>query len=174
MTTGNTVQQLLKYFRFLTSATNQHGVHSPFVYAYVTKCLYKKKPYRTSKSMKVLLKSTAYFNVERIRFLGDDGLCKALVLENFPNIEMVSEAADIVFLPKNAPYGSVKDFLSHENAKHNDTMLFYDAPHGSPQNEAIWQALKAHRKVTVTIDMFYCGAVFFRREQAKEHFKIRI
>ncbi|SIS89618.1 hypothetical protein SAMN05421766_104712 [Zobellia uliginosa] len=124
--------------------------------------------------MKVLLKSTAYFNAERIRFLGDDGLCKALVLENFPNIEMVSEAADIVFLPKNAPYDSIKDFFSHENAKHNDTMLFYDAPHSSPKNEAIWQTLKAHQKVTVTIDMFYCGAVFFRREQAKEHFKIRI
>ncbi len=31
-----------KYFQFLLKSSNQHGVHSPFVYQLVTKCLYKK------------------------------------------------------------------------------------------------------------------------------------
>ena len=32
------------YSQFLRKATNQHGVHSPFVYTFVTKCLYRKTP----------------------------------------------------------------------------------------------------------------------------------
>jgi hypothetical protein len=37
-----------------------------------------------------------------------------------------------------------------------------------------WEEIKTHPKVTVTIDTFYWGLVFFRNEQPKEHFKIRV
>ena len=37
--------QILSYFRFLLSSTNQHGVHSPFVFNLVTKCFYDKSKY---------------------------------------------------------------------------------------------------------------------------------
>jgi hypothetical protein len=37
-----------------------------------------------------------------------------------------------------------------------------------------WQTIKAHPKVSVTIDTYQWGMVFFRKEQAKEHFTIRI
>ena len=36
------------------------------------------------------------------------------------------------------------------------------------------ELIKKHPKVTVTVDLFYFGIVFFRKEQAKEHFKIRV
>ena len=37
-----------------------------------------------------------------------------------------------------------------------------------------WHIIKQHPKVTVTIDIFHLGIVFFRKEQAKEHFTIRL
>ena len=37
-----------------------------------------------------------------------------------------------------------------------------------------WAQIKQHPKVTVTVDVFYYGFVFIRKEQQKEHFKIRI
>jgi len=40
--------------------------------------------------------------------------------------------------------------------------------------EEAWHYIKEHSKVTVTIDTFQWGIVFFRREQEKEHFIIRV
>lgn len=37
-----------------------------------------------------------------------------------------------------------------------------------------WTIIKDHPKVTVTVDTFNWGLVFFRKEQLKEHFKIRV
>nr|WP_321222994.1 class I SAM-dependent methyltransferase [uncultured Psychroserpens sp.] len=37
--------QILQYIKFLFKSTNQHGVHSPFVYDLVTKCFYDKTIY---------------------------------------------------------------------------------------------------------------------------------
>ena len=36
--------QIVAYFKFLVTSTNQHGVHSPFVFHLVTKCFYDRKP----------------------------------------------------------------------------------------------------------------------------------
>jgi len=38
--------------------------------------------------------------------------------------------------------------------------------------EEAWEIIKKHSKVSVTIDTFQWGIVFFRAEQEKEHFII--
>jgi predicted O-methyltransferase YrrM len=55
----------------------------------------------------------------------------------------------------------------------NDTVWIFDDIHWSVDMEAAWEAIKNHPKVTVTIDTFQWGLVFFRTEQEKEHFTIR-
>ena len=37
--------QFIQYFKFLLKSTNEHGVHSPFVYNLVTTCFYDKTNY---------------------------------------------------------------------------------------------------------------------------------
>ena len=39
--------------------------------------------------------------------------------------------------------------------------------------EEAWEIIKKHPKVTVTIDTFQWGIVFFRSEQVKEDFIVR-
>jgi len=55
----------------------------------------------------------------------------------------------------------------------NDSVWIFDDIHWSPEMEEAWEAIKSHPKVTVTIDTFQWGFVFFRYEQEKEHFVIR-
>ncbi|MDD5149575.1 MAG: class I SAM-dependent methyltransferase [Flavobacterium sp.] len=56
----------------------------------------------------------------------------------------------------------------------NETVWIFDDIHWSPEMEAAWEIIKTHPKVTVTIDTFQWGLVFFRKEQEKEHFVIRV
>ncbi|MFV8336722.1 O-methyltransferase [Flavobacterium sp. RSP29] len=55
----------------------------------------------------------------------------------------------------------------------NQTLWIFDDIHWSPEMEEAWEIIKKHTKVTVTIDTFQWGLVFFRKEQPKEHFVIR-
>lgn len=56
----------------------------------------------------------------------------------------------------------------------NESIWIFDDIHWSKEMEEAWKIIKTHPKVTVTIDTFQWGLVFFRREQPKEHFVIRI
>jgi predicted O-methyltransferase YrrM len=55
----------------------------------------------------------------------------------------------------------------------NETVWIFDDIHWSSDMEQAWEIIKTNAKVTVTIDTFQWGIVFFRREQEKEHFVIR-
>ncbi len=56
----------------------------------------------------------------------------------------------------------------------NDTVWIFDDIHWSEEMESAWLTIKNHPKVSVTIDTFQWGLVFFRKEQPKEHFIIRV
>jgi predicted O-methyltransferase YrrM len=56
----------------------------------------------------------------------------------------------------------------------NETVWIFDDIYWSSEMEDAWRIIKNHPKVTVTIDTFQWGLVFFRREQPKEHFTIRV
>ena len=56
----------------------------------------------------------------------------------------------------------------------NDSVWIFNHIHWSPEIEEAWEIIKKHPKVTVTIDTFQWGIVFFRKEQSKEHFVIRL
>ena len=54
----------------------------------------------------------------------------------------------------------------------NDSVWIFDDIHWSAEMEEAWGIIKNHPKVSVTIDTFQWGIVFFRAEQKKEHFII--
>ena len=56
----------------------------------------------------------------------------------------------------------------------NDSVWIFDDIHWSPEMEEAWKTIQDCPMVTVTIDTFQWGLVFFRKEQPKEHFVIRI
>ena len=56
----------------------------------------------------------------------------------------------------------------------NESIWIFDDIHWSDDMEEAWEIIKNHPKVTVTIDTFQWGIVFFREEQKKEHLAIRV
>ncbi len=56
----------------------------------------------------------------------------------------------------------------------NNSVWIFDDIHWSKDMEEAWKIIQNHSKVTVTIDTFQWGIIFFRREQKKEHFVIRV
>lgn len=241
----NSLSSLYNYFIYKFKSTNEHGVHSPFVFDLVTNVVYNNKDYYCYKTIeaqrKILLDSTAvagslrvgelakkmldekyskllfrlvnYFQPnsivlitdelgidtayvasvsERLKvfsFQGDKELqkitasnLKQLKLKNVTSLEEPS-----IGLPNMLKQLDILDFVViHQKTKEEVLSVFYQCLEnankstvfvisnvGLPEISGAWEEIKNNNQVTVTIDLFYMGIVFLRKEQVKEHFLIR-
>jgi len=57
---------------------------------------------------------------------------------------------------------------------HNDSIFIFDDIYWSKRMQQAWNEIKNNHLVTVTIDTYYWGIVFFRKEQKKQHFTIKV
>jgi len=256
------VFQIIEYIKFLLKSTNQHGVHSPFVYDLVTKCFYDKTQYeaysklsdyraalldnkqsikitdfgsgsrvfksnlraintiaKTSgtplKRAQLLFRIVNYLKPQNILELGTSlGLAtqamalghpesSVISVEGCPNISTVAqqqlddgniknvtlktgEFETIIPKLKNQHHNLTffdgnhsKDATLHYfnaliDTVDNDSVFIFDDIHWSKDMLEAWENIKNHPKVTVTINTFFWGFVFFRKEQPKENFNIRL
>jgi predicted O-methyltransferase YrrM len=57
---------------------------------------------------------------------------------------------------------------------HDDAVFIFDDIHWSPEMEETWSAIKSHPSVTCSIDLFFVGFIFFRKEfKETQHLRIR-
>lgn len=89
--------------------------------------------------------------------------------------ELTQENWDLIFFDghhsKEATLSYFKMLLP---TAHNDSVFIFDDIYWSKGMTEAWEIIKDHPQVTVTVDTFNWGLVFFRKEQVKEHFKIRV
>ncbi|MDP4265944.1 MAG: class I SAM-dependent methyltransferase [Bacteroidota bacterium] len=55
----------------------------------------------------------------------------------------------------------------------NESIMIFDDIHWSDEMEQAWNEIKNHPDVTVSIDLFHLGLVFFKKELSKQNFIIR-
>lgn len=55
----------------------------------------------------------------------------------------------------------------------NDSLFIFDDIYWSSEMTQAWEYVKNHPQVTLTVDLFWIGLVFFRKEQEKENFTLR-
>ncbi|MVM32890.1 SAM-dependent methyltransferase [Spirosoma sp. HMF4905] len=78
---------------------------------------------------------------------------------------------DFVFFDANHRYEpTIRYFETCLTNIHNDTVFVFDDIHWSAEMEEAWAYIKAHPYVSVTVDLFWVGLVFFRQEQPKQDF----
>ena len=82
---------------------------------------------------------------------------------------------DFVFIDGNHQKQATLDYFHWSLPKvHEGCMLIFDDIYWSEGMKEAWAEIKAHPEVTITVDLFWIGLVFFRKGRLKEHFKIKI
>ena len=93
--------------------------------------------------------------------------------EVLPDILNKMEQVDFVFFDGNHRKGPTLNYFRQCLEKANEKSVFiFDDIYWSPEMTEAWEEIKKHEQVTVSLDLFYMGIVFFRKEQVKEHFII--
>ncbi len=81
---------------------------------------------------------------------------------------------DFVFLDGDHKYQSTINYINQLLPNLAETsILIMDDIHWSPEMDKAWQYVKQLPQVTVTIDIYRMGLVFFHKGQSKEHFTLR-
>tara|TARA_B110000091_G_scaffold204168_1_gene238529 strand:- start:585 stop:1127 length:543 start_codon:yes stop_codon:yes gene_type:complete len=150
------------------------------------------------KKPKLILKVIDYFKPTNTLEIGNSlGLVASVIKISQPNatdttIANTSETADFaenlfsknqVKATNNKPFdlvffnstgkATLSCFESCLSSVHNETFFIFKDLYSSKEMRTTWAKIKQHPEVTVTVDVFYYGFVFIRKEQQKEHFKIR-
>jgi predicted O-methyltransferase YrrM len=88
--------------------------------------------------------------------------------------ELKSNTQDLIYFDGNHQKQATLDYFELLlSSITNESVWIFDDIHWSSEMEEAWEIIKTHPQVTVTIDTFQWGFVFFRKEQEKEHFVIR-
>ena len=81
---------------------------------------------------------------------------------------------DLVYFDANHRYEpTVRYFETCLPLITNDSVFIMDDIYWSEEMTQAWEYIKTHPRVTVTVDLFWIGLVFFRQEQVKENFVLR-
>ena len=82
---------------------------------------------------------------------------------------------DLAFVDGNHRKKPTIQYFEQLLAKSTESSVFiFDDIHWSKEMEEAWEYIKQHSAVTLTIDLFFIGIVFFRKEQkVPQHFTIR-
>ena len=171
------------YRNFLLKSSSAHGVHSPFVYDLVSLCLRKKRD--TALLYNELVSGfPKIFRAKHIRILNH--IISYLEIKNYahfcesehnidklPSIELLAKTkhpkADLIYLP-------VENFNLHHSTLlieglKNNGVLIIENPYSNPE---VWETIKQHHESHIVVDTYFFGLLFNRKQQAKEHFFIRL
>lgn len=94
--------------------------------------------------------------------------------EQLPNFLKNTDTLHFVFFDGNHQQQATINYFNQCVEKvHNDTLFVFDDIHWSDEMTSAWEQIKNHPQVTITIDLFFMGFVFFRKQETKQHFLIR-
>lgn len=119
---------------------------------------------------------TASIAQENFRKLGADNI--QIKVGDFdvllPEVIAGMSELDFLFVDGNHRKSATLDYFYQCLPKvHDGSLLIFDDIYWSQGMKEAWEEIKSHSSVTVTVDLFYIGLVFFKNNQAKENFRIR-
>ncbi len=84
------------------------------------------------------------------------------------------ERVDLVFFDANHQYEPTLRYFNRCLSKaHENSCFVFDDIYWSKGMKQAWEEIKAHPEVTLSLDFFQIGIVFFRKKQPKQEFVLR-
>lgn len=156
---------MFDYLFFLLKSSNQHGVHSPYVFNYLTKGLYqKRKKYKKldSKAERLVLSTIDYFSITKIKCVNEDVARK--IERFFPKIGINEKLPyyDLIIVD------SFSDSLPYFKKSNNETLIIIL----NPNRKRINKYLKS-KEFTLVIDFYHVLFLHNRKEQLRQNFFLR-
>ncbi|PID68052.1 MAG: hypothetical protein CR968_03495 [Flavobacteriia bacterium] len=109
------------------------------------------------------LKKANINNIEFIHGTVDEHLLPLLDTQTF----------DVIYTSKqHTETETLNYFNTIKPLVQNDTLLIFDDIHRSQDMTKIWNKIISDSCVSVSIDLFYLGLVFFKKELSKQHFRL--
>jgi len=101
-----------------------------------------------------------------------------LLIGNFdvvlPEVLKTEQKVDFVFIDGNHTEEATLRYFDWILPKAYDkTVVVFDDIYWSEGMKSAWKKIKQHPQVSVTVDLFWIGLVFFKKDQVKEDFKVR-
>lgn len=91
------------------------------------------------------------------------------------NLNRNNQKFDMIFLDGHHQYEpTIRYFEKLQKHIHNDTIVILDDIYWSIEMQQAWQELKRHKNVKQSVDTFHFGILFFRKDQFKQDFVIRL
>ena len=168
--------RLYKYFNYYFNASNGkgHGVHSPFVFNFISSILNSKELSEEAASANkylALVNRMIDFHKPAVVIEIEASSNQVQALKEIDG----SEAIGLFYLKQNKNAADLMIYFNAAIKKVNtQSILIFDGIYESKEMEANWEKIKIHNDVKLTIDLYKLGIVFFRQEQLeKENFTIR-
>lgn len=117
---------------------------------------------------KVAAKVFKSFNANDVNIVvGDFNKTLPKTIEKLPTL-------DYAFFDGNHQKEPTLNYFQESIKKANENSVFiFDDIHWSKGMEEAWEEIKNHPQVTVTIDLFWIGLVFFKKEENKSNYILR-
>ncbi len=159
---------MLKYIFFWLKSSNEHGVHSPFVFNYLTKGIYKQHftNFKNNPKIHWLVKTIEYFHISKI-YSNDSNLNNELKNYSSLLVDNSSEANLLVFNSNSISFSEL-DKIVRKLETHQYLILINDNYDKNFQNY-----IKKHKEIIVSLDFYFATFISKRTEQKKEHFYLR-
>ncbi len=91
------------------------------------------------------------------------------------DLNQTAQSFDLVYMDgHHSLQPTLKYFDLLQKHLHNDSIVIVDDIYWSEEMMQAWARLKRHPNVRQSVDVFYFGLLFFRKEQHKEDFKLRM
>lgn len=166
---------IFDYLQFWFAANNEHGIHSPFVFNLLTRGLYHsdRRWKGQSRKQQFIDRLIAYFEPQRIAVLDKQALQVRTTQEIVEfDCESTIPYDCLIFNGTTASnWPSIATVIPH---LHNDSLWIIDRRSKEASIEKYWQEVVASEEMIVTLDFYYFGVAFKRKEQLKQHFKLRL